>query len=305
MSFVLQRIIATIPVIFGVITITFCLIHLVPGDPVDIMLGDRASQVDREMLRQELGLDKPIIHQYISYLGNLLKLDFGISLFSKRPVFEEILERIPATFELTIFAMFWALLIGIPFGVLAATRQYSWIDNSVLIFGLLGMSIPRFWLGPVLILIFSIKLDLFPVGDRGGLEHIILPSLSLGLALGAILIRMTRASMLEVIREPYIQTALSKGLSLFFVYFKHALRNAAIPIVTIVGLQFGTLLTGAVITETIFDWPGLGSLFYQGIQQRNYPLVQACVLLISLTYVFVNLLTDLIYMFINPRTRAT
>ncbi len=304
MRFILHRIIATIPVVFGVITITFFLIHLVPGDPVDIMLGDQASVADREILRSELGLDKPILMQYTLYLKGLLKLDLGTSLLSKRPVSHEIAERIPATVELTIFAMFWALLIGIPFGILASLKQYSWIDNGVLAFGLLGMSIPRFWLGPVLIWIFSIKLDLFPVSERGGLAHIILPSLSLGLALGAILIRMTRASMLEVVKEPYIQTALSKGLSFFLVYFKHALRNAAIPIITIVGLQFGTLLTGAVVTETIFDWPGIGTLFYQGITQRNYPLVQGCVLLISLTYVFVNLLTDLVYMLINPRTRA-
>ena len=304
MSFILHRILATIPVVFGVITVTFFLIHLVPGDPVDIMLGDQASVADREVLRGELGLDKPILQQYTLYLTGLIKLDLGTSLLSKRPVTQEILERIPATIELTIFAMFWALLIGIPFGILASLKQYSWIDNSVLAFGLLGMSIPRFWLGPVLIWIFSIKLNLFPVSERGGLEHVILPSLSLGLALGAILIRMTRASMLEVVKEPYIQTALSKGLPFFLVYFKHALRNAAIPIITIVGLQFGTLLTGAVVTETIFDWPGIGTLFYQAITQRNYPLVQGCVLLISLTYVFVNLCTDLVYMLINPRTRA-
>ena len=304
MIFFAQRIFASVPVIFGVITVTFFLIHLVPGDPVDIMLGDQAQIVDKQALTKDMGLDKPIFVQYFLYLKNLFKLDLGISILSKRPVSEEIFERIPATFELTFFSMIFALIIGIPLGVVAATRQYSFLDNNILIFGLLGMSVPRFWLGPVLIILFSIKLDLLPVSERGGIEHVILPSFSLGLALSAILIRMTRASMLEVIKEPYIQTAISKGLGYYKIYFKHAFRNAAIPVLTIIGLQFGTLLTGAVITETIFDWPGVGTLFYQAIQQRNYPLVQGCVLFISLTYVFVNLFTDLIYMAINPRARA-
>ncbi len=305
MTYLIKRIIATIPVVFGVITLTFMLIHFVPGDPVDIMLGDTAAAIDKDALRRELGLDKPLLTQYKDYLFGVLQLDFGRSLHSKMPVIDEILERLPATAELTIAAMVWALFLGIPFGVLAAIKQYSAIDNSVLVFGLLGMSLPRFWLGPMLILVFSIHLDLLPVSERGGLEHLILPSVSLGMALGAILMRMTRASVLEVIKDDYVRTARAKGLPPYIVYFKHALRNALMPIITIIGLQFGTLLTGAVITETIFDWPGIGTLFLNSIQQRNYPLVQGCVLFISLTYVVVNFFTDLAYALVNPKVRLS
>ena len=217
----------------------------------------------------------------------------------------EIFARVPATAELTLFAIGFALAIGIPLGILASVKQYSWVDNSVLVGGLLGMSMPGFWLGPMLILIFAIKLDWLPVSERGGIAHVILPALSLGLALSAILMRMTRASMLEVIRDDYIRTARAKGLSEFLVYSKHALRNALMPIITIVGLQFGALLTGAIITETVFDWPGIGTLFFQSIQQRNYPLVQGCVLFISTTYVVVNLLTDVAYAVANPKVRLS
>ena len=300
-SYFLQRLFMTIPIVFGVVTFTFLLIHLIPGDPVDMMLGDQASLVDKQALQRELGLDKPLLEQYVSFLGGLIRLDLGRSLLTHRPVMDEILERLPATIELTLATMFWTILIGIPLGVLAAIKQYSFIDNSVLVIGLLGMSMPHFWLGPMLILLFSIYLDLLPVSERGGLEHLILPSLSLGLALSAILMRMTRASLLEVIKSDYIRTAKAKGLPIFFVYFKHALRNALIPVITIVGLQFGALITGAVITETIFDWPGIGTLFYHSIQQRNYPLVQGCILFISLSYVIVNFLTDITYSIINPK----
>lgn len=304
-SYFLQRLLMTIPIVFGVVTFTFLLIHLIPGDPVDMMLGDQASLVDRQALQKELGLDKPLLEQYMSFLGGLVRLNLGRSLLTHRPVMDEILERLPATVELTLATMFWTLLIGIPLGVLAAIRQYSFIDNSVLVVGLLGMSIPHFWLGPMLILLFSVHLDLLPVSERGGLEHLILPSLSLGLALSAIIMRMTRASLLEVIKSDYVRTAKAKGLSDFFVYFKHALRNALIPVVTIIGLQFGALVTGAVITETIFDWPGIGTLLYNSIQQRNYPLVQGCILFISLSYVVVNFLTDITYSIINPKIRFT
>ncbi len=303
--FFLQRIFTTIPIVFGVVTFTFLLIHFIPGDPVDIMLGDQASLIDRQALQKELGLDKPILEQYISFLSGLIRLDLGRSLLNQRPVINEILSTLPATIELTLATMFWTILIGIPLGMIAAVKQYSFIDNMVLVIGLLGMSIPHFWLGPMLILLFSIQLDLLPVSERGGLEHLILPSLSLGLALSAILMRMTRASVLEVIKSDYIRTAKAKGLSPFFIYFKHALRNALIPIITIIGLQFGALITGAVITETIFDWPGIGTLFYNSIQQRNYPLVQGCILFISLSYVIVNFATDIVYTMVNPKIRLT
>ncbi len=295
----------TIPVVFGVITLTFFLIHFVPGDPVDVMMGEQASTIDKDALRKELGLDQPLLTQYKNYLINLSQLNLGKSFLNKRAVESEIAVRIPATVELAFAAVFLAMLIGIPLGVIAAINHYKLPDHFVSIFGLLGMSLPGFWTGPMMILIFSIYLDLLPVSGRGDFSYTILPAVCLGLSLSAILMRMTRASMLEVIKEDYIRTAVSKGVSKGMVYFKHALRNALMPVITIVGLQFGALLTGTVITETIFDWPGIGSLFFEAIQQRNYPVVQGCVLFISLTYVFVNLLTDLAYAAVNPKVRLS
>lgn len=304
-QFILRRLIATLPVIWGVSTLTFLLIHIVPGDPVDIMLGEQASSIDKAALQKELGLDKSLTTQYKDFWTGLIQFDLGRSLHSRRPVIEEISERIPATTELTFAAMFFAILIGLPLGVIAAINQYKFTDHFVLIFGLLGMSTPGFWLGPMLILIFSIQLDWFPVSERGGIEHLVLPALSLALSLAAILMRMTRASMLEVIKEDYVTVAKAKGVHPFFVYFKHALGNAMMPIITILGLQFGALLTGTVITETIFDWPGIGTLLFDSIQQRNYPLVQGCVLVIAFIYVLVNLITDLAYGVVNPKVRLS
>lgn len=305
LDYILRRILVTLPVVFGVVTLTFFLIHFVPGDPIDVMMGEQASVIDKDVLRKELGLDQPLLTQYKNYLTNLVQLDLGKSFLNKRPVASEIAVRIPATIELAVSAIFLALLIGIPLGVLAAINQYKLPDHAVSVLGLLGMSLPGFWTGPMMILIFSIYLDLLPVSGRGNITHVILPAVCLGLSLSAILMRMTRASMLEVIKEDYIRTAVSKGVSKTTLYFKHALRNALMPVITIVGLQFGALLTGTVITETIFDWPGIGSLFFEAIQQRNYPVVQGCVLFISLTYVFVNLLTDLAYALANPKVRLS
>lgn len=304
-NYLIRRLLLTIPVLLGVATLTFFLIHLVPGDPIDIMLGDQASNVDKTALRAELGLDQPLGTQYKNFLIGLTRADLGKSLFSRKPVASEIWERLPATMELAIVAVCISMLIGIPLGVLASIKQYGVVDNSVLVGGLLGMSLPAFWTGPMMILIFSIYLDIFPVSGRGNITHVILPAVCLGLSLSAILMRMTRASMLEVNKEDYIRTAISKGVPKRLVLFKHALRNALIPIITIVGLQFGALLTGTVITETIFDWPGIGSLFYEAIQQRNYPVVQGSVLFISFTYVAVNLLTDLAYAVANPKVRLS
>lgn len=305
LDYILRRILVTLPVVFGVVTLTFFLIHFVPGDPIDVMMGEQASVIDKDVLRKELGLDQPLLTQYKNYLTNLIQLDLGKSFLNKRPVASEIAVRIPATIELAVSAIFLAVIIGIPLGVLAAINQYKLPDHAVSILGLLGMSLPGFWTGPMMILIFSIYLDLLPVSGRGNITHVILPAVCLGLSLSAILMRMTRASMLEVIKEDYIRTAVSKGVSKTTLYFKHALRNALMPVITIVGLQFGALLTGTVITETIFDWPGIGSLFFEAIQQRNYPVVQGCVLFISLTYVFVNLLTDLAYALANPKVRLS
>jgi peptide/nickel transport system permease protein len=265
LDYILRRILVTLPVVFGVVTLTFFLIHFVPGDPIDVMMGEQASAIDKDALRKELGLDQPLLTQYKNYLVNLVHLDLGKSFLNKRPVAKEIAVRIPATVELAVGAIFLALVIGIPLGVLAAINQYKLPDHAVSILGLLGMSLPSFWTGPMMILVFSIYLDLLPVSGRGNVTHVVLPAVCLGLSLSAILMRMTRASMLEVIKEDYIRTAVSKGVSKTTLYFKHALRNALMPVITIVGLQFGTLLTGTVITETIFDWPGIGSLFFEAI----------------------------------------
>ena len=304
-NYILRRILITLPVILGVCTLTFLLIHFVPGDPIDIMLGDQASVMDKEALRTQLGLNKPLLVQYKDFLLQISQLDLGTSLHSKSPVTAALAERVPATVELTFAAMFLAILFGIPLGIWAAVKQYSFVDNSILVTSLFGISLPGFFLGPMLIWIFAILLPWFPVSERGGLENLVLPALSLALPLGAIILRMTRTQMLEEIKQDYIRVARSKGLADIPIYFKHALRNALIPVITIIGLQIGALLTGTVITETIFDWPGIGSLLLQAIQQRDYPVVQACVLLIALTYVIVNLLTDISYAIVNPKVRLS
>jgi peptide/nickel transport system permease protein len=304
-QFAMKRLITMLPAIVGVVTLTFLLVHLVPGDPVDMMLGEQASQQDRDSLRRELGLDLPLLVQYKNYVTNLLHLDMGRSLASKDPVLTEIASRFPATFKLSLTAMLFALAWGIPLGVMAAVKQYSWMDNLGFSLGLFGMSIPGVFLGPLLIYVFAIKLDWFPVSESGGLEHLILPALSLAVPLGSVIFRMSRASLLEVVQEDYIRTARSKGLTERRIYFKHALRNSLIPIVTIVGLQTGALLTGTVITETIFDWPGVGTLLYGAIQRRDYPVVQGCVLFVACTYLLVNLITDLMYGVVNPKVRVS
>lgn len=302
--FITQRLLTLIPVLLGVCILTFLLVHLVPGDPVDLLLGDQASMQDKQNLRHELGLDASLGHQFTHYMAGIVQLDLGRSLRSREPVTELIAERFPATFELAATAMLIALLWGIPLGAWAAARPYSGWDYTSLGMGLFGMSLPGVFLGPALIYIFAICLNLLPVSDRGGLNHLILPAMSLAIPLGSVILRITRASMLEVVNEDFIRTARSKGLDERKIYLSHALRNALMPVVTIVGLQTGALLTGTVITETIFDWPGIGTLLYSAIQQRDYPLVQGCVLFIAFIYVFVNLCTDLAYGFVNPKVRV-
>lgn len=304
-KFLIRRVFASLPVVLGVCTLTFFLIHLVPGDPVDIMLGEQASDIDREALRADLRLNLPLHVQYFEFVKRVAKFDLGRSLHKRQPVAVEIFERFPATMELTFAAMFFALLAGVPLGVGAAVRRSSWPDHVVTLTGLLSMSIPGIFLGPLLIWFFALQLDLFPVSERGGLNHLILPALSLAIPICAVISRMTRMSMLEVVREDYIRVAKAKGLTPFYIYGKHALANALMPLITIVGLQVGALLTGTVITETIFDWPGIGTLLIQAIQSRDYPLVQGCVLLISLIYVSVNTATDIAYGLANPKVRLT
>lgn len=303
LSYIVNRLLTTLPVLLGVSTITFLLLHLVPGDPVDLILGERASMADRQALRESMGLDRPMLAQYTHFLNGLAHADLGRSVFSSRPVVEEIWIRLPATAELTVGAMIMALLIGLPLGVLTAVKHNSFFDQTLLVGSLLGISVPGFLLGPLLIWVFALQLDLFPVSERGGLEHLFLPALSLALPLGSVLMRVTRAAVLEVVNEEYITVAKSKGLPPWVLYFKHALANALIPILTTVGLQVGALLTGTVITETIFDWPGIGTLLFGAIQKRDYPLVQGCILFVATIYVLVNLLTDILYGFANPKVR--
>lgn len=301
----LRRLLLLIPVLWGVATLVFLLLHFIPGDPVDLMLGDSALGTDRETLRDQLGLNDPLIVQYLRYFGDLLHGDWGTSLFSKKPVFEEIMERVPATMELMLGAMVVTILVAMPLGLIAAVNKGTWIDQGAMIFSLLGVSLPNFWLGPMLILLFSIHFDLLPVNERGGLEHLILPALTLGTSLASILARITRSSVVETLQAEYIRTARSKGISELRILFRHALRNALIPIVTVIGLQVGVLLSGAIITEAIFDWPGLGNLLISAINSRNYPLVQGCVLFIAGSYVMVNLVIDLLYAYLDPRIRLS
>ena len=304
-NFLLRRLLLLIPVLWGVATLVFLLLHFIPGDPIDLMLGDSALGTDRETLRDQLGLNDPLIIQYIRYFGDLLQGDWGTSLFSKKPVFEEIMERVPATMELMFGAMVVTILVAMPLGLIAAVKKGTWIDQGSMIFSLLGVSIPNFWLGPMLILLFSIHFDLLPVNERGGLEHLILPALTLGTSLASILARITRSSVVETLQAEYIRTARSKGISELRILLRHALRNALIPIVTVIGLQIGVLLSGAIITEAIFDWPGLGNLLISAINSRNYPLVQGCVLFIAGSYVMVNLAIDLLYAYLDPRIRLS
>ncbi len=301
--YILKRLILFFPVIFGVVTLVFFLIHLMPGDPVEVMLGETALSSEKEDLIKSLGLDKGIGEQYLIFLKNAGKGDLGKSVHTKRPVLETVIERYPATLELTIAALIIAILISIPAGIISAIKKDSFADRGFMLFALLGVSIPNFWLGPLLIILFSIQLGWLPVAGREGIYHLILPAITLGMGMSAILSRMTRASMLEVLNKEYIITARAKGLSSAVVIMKHAFRNALIPVVTVIGLQFGALLAGAVITETIFSWPGIGRLMIQGIYTRDYPIVQGCILIIALSYVLINLITDILYSYIDPRIK--
>lgn len=305
LAFILRRLLLLIPVLFGVVTLVFLLIHLIPGDPVDIMLGDHALAADRAALSAALGLDRPLPAQYFDYLTGVLSGDLGTSISSQRPVLDEILERLPATIELMLGGMVVALLIALPLGIISAMRPYGVVDSAAMLISFVGIAMPNFWLGPLLILLFSIHLGWLPVNERGDLSHLILPAITLGTAMAAMLSRMIRASLLEVLGEEYVRHARAKGLPERMVIMKHALRNAMIPVITVIGLQVGALLSGAIITEAVFDWPGLGSLLLDGIHTRNYPLVQGCILFIALNYVLINLFTDIAYGWVDPRVRLS
>lgn len=303
LAYLIRRLGGALVVVLGVACLVFLLIHLVPGDPVEMMLGEAASAADREALRQDLGLDRPLAEQLTQYLHGLLRGDLGASLYSRRPIGQLLAERIPATLELAAAALAFTLMLAIPLGIWAALHRGTLWDQGAMTFALLGVSMPNFWLGPLLILVFSLGLGWLPVSGREGTGAVILPALTLGASLAAVLSRMLRSSLLEVLNEDYVRTARAKGLSPLRVVWRHALPNAWLPVITLLGLQLGALLAGAVITETVFAWPGVGSLTIESIQKRDYPVVQACVLLISLSYVVVNFVTDLLYGWLDPRIR--
>jgi ABC-type dipeptide/oligopeptide/nickel transport system permease component len=300
----ISRFVSFFTVIFGVLLLTFLLIHLVPGDPVEVMLGESASMADRETLRAELGLNQPLITQFGSYLGKLAHGDLGSSIHTKTPIIDLIKTRYPATLKLAVLSLIIGLVIGIPLGIYAALKANHWQDFVVTIVSVRLSAMPAFWLGPMLMLVFAVWLGWLPVSGMESRTSIILPAITLGFGLSAILTRMTRTSLLEVLNDDFIRTARAKGLSENTVIIRHALRAALLPIITIVGLQMGSLLAGTVITETIFSWDGIGRLLVESIEKRDYPVTQACVLVVALSYVLVNLFTDMIYRFADPRVRA-
>ena len=301
--YLVRRLLLTVPVLLGVATLVFALIHLVPGDPAQSMLGEGASQEEVLNLRHALGLDRPLLVQYRSFLSGVAQGDLGTSFRYNTPVTRQIREKLPNTIELALAAMLLAILFAIPLGILAAVYRGTAVDHAAMTLALAGISMPNFWLGPLLAILFAVRLGWLPVAGTGSIWHLVLPAVTLGAALSAILSRMTRASLLEELRELYVLAARARGLSGARAVVRHAFRNSLIPIVTIIGLQFGAVLTGTIITETIFAWPGLGRLLIQAINYRDYPLVQGCILFISVTYVAMNLLTDLTYGFLDPRIR--
>ena len=301
--YVVRRLLFLCPVVLGVATLVFFLIHMIPGDPIDLMLGETAREADKMALRHALHLDRPLSEQYATFLFGFVQGDLGESLHTNQSVVAAIGQRLSATVELAIAALIFACLLALPLGMLSAVRQGSGWDYSALTVALLGVSMPSFWLGPLLILVFALGLDWLPVSGREGFGALILPAVTLGSGMTAILMRMTRSSLLDTIRQDYVVVARAKGLPFWQVLWHYSLRNALIPLLTLMGLQFGALLAGAMITETVFAWPGLGRLTIQAIMSRDYPLVQGCVLVIALSYVLVNLATDLLYALADPRIR--
>lgn len=329
--YLVKRLLNLIPVLLGITLLVFALLHFIPGDPAEAMLGDRATPEQVEALRERLGLNQPLPLQYLTFLWNLLRLNFGNSIISGVPIAQEIQVRWTATFELSVAAMLIAIAIGIPAGVLAAVRKNSLVDNLAMSGSLLGVSMPVYWLGLLLIYLFAVNMSWLPPSGRLSIDagfafkpitgfyvldsllqlnfkalkdvlaHLVLPSLTLSTIPLAIVARITRSAMLEVLSQDYIRTARAKGLLERWVIFKHALKNALLPVVTIIGLQFGTLLSGAILTETIFSWPGIGSWIYEGILNRDYPVVQGGVVFVAIAFVLINLLVDISYAFLDPR----
>ncbi|PYR79256.1 MAG: hypothetical protein DMF86_04095 [Acidobacteria bacterium] len=301
--YLMRRLLLTVPVLLGVATLVFALIHLVPGDPAQTMLGESAAPEEVARLRTQLGLDKPLLEQYVGFVKGVAHGDLGTSFRYGTPVAREIRQRAPDTALLAVCAMAAAIVFAIPLGIIAAMFRGTFVDHAAMTVALAGISMPNFWLGPLLAILFAVKLGWLPVAGSGTAWHLVLPAATLGAALAAILARMTRASLLEELRELYVLAARARGLSRVRAILRHAFRNSLIPVVTIIGLQFGAVLTGTIITETIFAWPGVGRLLIQAINFRDYPLVQGCILFISITYVAMNLMTDLTYGWLDPRIR--
>lgn len=329
--YILKRLLSLIPVLLGITLLVFCFLHLIPGDPAVVILGERATPDQIEALREKMGLNQPLPIQYLTFLSSLLRFDLGSSIISNIPIADELRNRFPATLELAIAAMLVALVIGIPTGIFAAVKKNSWLDNLMMTGSLLGVSLPVYWLGLLLIYLFAVNLQWLPPSGRISVDagysfqpitgfyvldallrldfsalkdilaHLILPALALGTIPLAILTRITRSAMLESLSQDYIRTARAKGLPEQWVILRHALKNALLPISTIVGLQFGTLLGGAILTETIFSWPGIGSWIYEGILARDYPVVQGGVVFVAIAFVLLNLLVDISYAFFDPR----
>jgi ABC-type dipeptide/oligopeptide/nickel transport system permease component len=299
-----RRLLIIAPVMATVVTLVFLLIHMVPSDPVRQLVGDNATEEQYQTVKAELGLDKPLLTQYADYWKGLLRGDWGTNPVTKEPVLKRIVSRYPSTIKLALAAMLIAVSIAIPLGVTAATHRGSPIDSASTLLALLGISLPGFALGPLFILIFSVELGLTPVSGAGSLANLILPALTLGAAMSAILTRIVRSSVLEELGEDYVRTARAKGLPERTVLYKHVLKNGLIPVVTVIGLQFGVLLAGAIITERVFSWPGVGSLLIDSISERDYKLTQGCILVIAATYVLVNTATDILYRFLDPRIKV-
>ena len=303
LQYVLKRLLSAIPVLFGISLLLFFMLRMLPGDPAQVLAGQMASPEDITLIRHQLGLDRPIFVQYGIFLSRLARLDLGRSARTQSPVIKEVWARLPNTMLLAVAAITLACLFGIPAGIISATRPYTWIDYLFTSMALFGISMPVFWLGLMLVVIFSVVLHWLPAGGTGGWKHIILPSFTLAAFVVAFITRMTRASMIEALSQDYTTTARSKGLKEQVVIVKHVLKNALIPIVTVVGLQFGSLLGGAVLTETVFAWPGIGRLIVDSILARDYPVIQGTILVFGLLYILVNLVVDMIYAFIDPRIR--
>ena len=303
LNYLIKRLISTVPVLIGISLLLFLMLRMLPGDPAQVLAGQMATPEEIENIRHQLGLDRPIYEQYGVYMSHLVRFDLGRSARTQNPVIDEIWARLPNTLLLAVVAITLACLFGIPAGIISAVRPYSWIDYLVTLSALFGISMPVFWLGLMLVVLFAVILQWLPAGGTGSWQHVILPAVTLASFVVAFIARMTRSTMLETLSQDFTTTARSKGLAEKVVIVKHALKNALIPIITVVGLQFGFLLGGAVLTETVFAWPGLGRLLYDSISARDYPMIQGTILIFGLLYILVNLVVDLIYAFVDPRIR--